>query len=166
MHPATELLLKRLESHPEEFTQWPDEGEIYATSEQGYRWHDVMHTLNRSASDEEKTLIKQKLDNLAMDKAYERIVKRITGVEEEERKAAEEEKRKQYAQVASQMTSTYPSGPSDTVIGSNHAGTWGQLQNLATRLGLQQVYEQTLKAHQYVNQTPTISAPKKKGFWK
>ena len=61
LHPAIQLLLKRMDSNPEEFMG-------------GLRWRKIMDAYENSFSEAEKKALTEKSNKIRMDKMYEKIM--------------------------------------------------------------------------------------------
>jgi hypothetical protein len=68
MHPATALLLARLESNPEEF--WDDE-------DNGRRWNRILMDMQESAPEEYDAVVRPKVQAARMDGIHQRIMREL-----------------------------------------------------------------------------------------
>lgn len=76
MHPAVELLVKRMESNPEEF---------YDRSRRNLRWERIMSDYESYFSEEERTAVKSKYAQLQLERMHKDIMSELLNGEEEER---------------------------------------------------------------------------------
>jgi hypothetical protein len=76
LHPAVALLLKRMDSNPQEFLK----GE----------WDNAEEAIAAYATDEEKKLVAEKLGKLWMDHTHEAMLKRLFKVEEDDKPMGEQ----------------------------------------------------------------------------
>lgn len=76
LHPVVELLLARMESHPEEFTQ-------------GTRWSEYMKRATTFGTPHEQATLKEKLRVLQMDKTHVDMMDELLNGEEHQKKQKE-----------------------------------------------------------------------------
>ena len=65
MHPAVELLAKRMESNPDEFVQG---------HERHHRWERIIEKYIPHMNDEDKTVIRSKYDTLQLDQMHKEVM--------------------------------------------------------------------------------------------
>lgn len=101
IHPLVELVLARIESHPEEFKAFTGPEDMIRTAN---RWDDVIYTINNHGSKADKNALNTKLDGIRMEDAHARMLDELLNGEERRRKEREayEEERKRYALQAGQ----------------------------------------------------------------
>lgn len=68
VHPAVELILARMESHPEEFT---------STGYNAHSWKGFIDNLRQFATPKEKRLLKAAERKIGMDDAHKKIMKKL-----------------------------------------------------------------------------------------
>ena len=96
VHPLVELVLARIESHPEEFKAFSGPENILRPA---IRWDDAIYTINNHGSKADKDALNAKLDAMRMEEAHARMLDELLNGEERRRKEREEyeEERKRYA---------------------------------------------------------------------
>lgn len=107
-HPLIELMLARMESHPEEF-------EAHHATLHLSRWDTILREMQEHTTEEEKVAIAAKLRIIRMDTLHREAMDELLNGEERRRKYAEDE-----AQYASTM---------QTATASGTLQTYNQLQN-------------------------------------
>lgn len=75
MHPAVELLLKRMESNPDEFVKGND---------RRFKWEKIIKDYMEYMTDEEKAHVKQKYSELQMDVMHKEVMSELLHGEEQD----------------------------------------------------------------------------------
>ena len=113
VHPLVELVLARIESHPEEFKAFSGPEDMIRPAN---RWDDAIYTINNHGSKADKDALNTKLDAMRMEEAHARMLDELLNGEERRRKEREayEEERKRYAIQAAQVQA-YPQNLSTAI---------------------------------------------------
>lgn len=101
MHPLVELMLKRMESHPEEF-RGGTQNVIYDDGWRngGYRWAHILDEMQQYLSDEDSDTLRTALGSIKLDRLHNEALDELLNGDERRRKQAEEREREKQAYMA------------------------------------------------------------------
>lgn len=97
LHPVTELLLARMESHPEEFRDEYLMSQVKPSFKEG-RWEPAIRSVQQWGAPEDTEALSAKLRGIYMDQAHEWVMDELLNGEERRRK--EQSEREYYEQQA------------------------------------------------------------------
>jgi RNA-binding protein YhbY len=100
IHPVVELLIARMESHPEEFRDDYLMSEVRATVGSG-RWFRVIHAIRDHGSEQDNAALSARLRDIRMQQIHEWTMDEL--LNGEDRRREEEERKKQLWQQQQQM---------------------------------------------------------------
>lgn len=90
LHPVVELLLARMNSHPEEFVPEKDDGRYVIRDNDADRWWRAMSEVQEFANEQEKKVIAAKLRELRLQQAHEWAMDELCNGDERRRREKEE----------------------------------------------------------------------------
>lgn len=134
MHPVVELMLARMESHPQEFE-----------NPYGSRWSTVLEGINEYAEDAEREIVRKARYKILMGRVHEEALDELCNGEERRRKAEEEKNQAMIAQRTLLQQQGAKSGLlGNTLSGSLSGSTYQQTQRAMTDAEHQRLIEQML----------------------
>lgn len=115
MHPLVELMLKRMESHPEEFMGGP-ENIVYPTYDTplSNRWDCILSEMKDCMTEEEEVAVNTALGAIRMERLHNEALDELLNGDERRRKQAEERERagqahKAHSQYGAHLSHAYQS---------------------------------------------------------
>lgn len=112
LHPVVQLLLARMESHPDEFVSLQVGDEFLVKEVDENRWWRAMSEIQEYGSSEEKEAIAAKLRVLRLQRAHEWALDELCNGDERRRKERERHERdKQYYAMAQAQAQAYTNLP-------------------------------------------------------
>ena len=135
LHPVVELLLARMKSHPEEFTEEYLFSEVSPnTPYVGERWGGILRVVLQNGSEVEIEALNEALRPIRLKQAHEYMMDELCNGDERRRKMREEreaEERRYYAMQQAQVKSM-PNTPRGFITDYDHATQTMRIKNTHT----------------------------------